>query len=55
MHTYAVVELIDEDDDLVGYAVVEASGDTMRMLPDVHGTRTQAHSAATRALGRRLR
>lgn len=52
---YSVVELIDEDDDLLGYAVVEEDEDGMRMLPDVHGTRSEAHGAATRALARRLR
>lgn len=48
----AIVELIDESGDLVGYGVcviTPEEGDTRAtytMLPDVHGVRSQAHAAA---------
>jgi hypothetical protein len=46
-----IVELIDEVDELIGYGVcvtVPAANErvTYTMRPEVHGTRSQAHSAA---------
>lgn len=48
---YHVVELTDESDDLVGYGVCvitngEDKRQTFRMLPEVHGVRSQARTAA---------
>lgn len=59
-----VVELIDEDDDLVGYGVcVETTTKTPEgddklsheMKPEVYGVRSEAHAYIARASGRELR
>jgi hypothetical protein len=55
MSTNRVVEIIDETDDLIGYGVcvetvtrvdVRTTQTDYSMLPEVYGTRSEAHAAA---------
>lgn len=41
-----VVELLDESDDLIGYAVCVSDADGYRLEPEVFSTRSGAHGAS---------
>jgi hypothetical protein len=41
-----VVELIDDNDDLLGYGVLVTRNDQEKMLPEVFGTRSSAYHKA---------
>lgn len=51
MNKIYVVDLIDESDELLGYGVCVEDESSFQMRPDVHATRSTAHSAAALETG----